>query len=215
MKKLLYIVAVLAFAGCNTINKKNKMTPSRYIVAFKTSQGNNETMQQKGNDDLWLEVFNVTRGIQIYGSQNDRGSIQLHILPASKKSRQELTDQLKAVRDVRSVFIVELSDPIKEPELAEVRKLLAGIELDAGKISNDALALFIEDKLQGEYKYVIQMDRRRIFEVPAAISIIRTEDLPGITREMLKDARKEMMDLPDRPLTKDDFEMVTQEVILE
>jgi hypothetical protein len=215
MKKLLYLIAVMAFAGCNSVNKNNKMTPFRYIVALTTSHGNDETKKQGRNEDLWLEVLNITRGFPLYGLQKQSGSTELHIVPASKKSRQEITEELKAIRDVRSVSVVEVSNPIKEAELAEIRNLLAGIELDASNISNDLLALFLEDKLQGEYTYFMEMHRTRIDEVPVPISIIRTEDLPGVTPEILADARKERMYFPNRRLTKDDFETFTEDFVLE
>lgn len=175
------------------------MTTASYLMSITTSQKNVEVI---------LAILNIAgMGQAFYGENDGTVGTDLWIIPKSKKSTQEVTTQLQAVPAIRSVSVVQLSKPVKETELVEVRELFAGIGWDASSVTDEELSLFINAKLQGQYTYYIDHDQKKKGKEPAKIRIRPAQEHPYFSPDMLKESDYTKDD--DRELTIDDIEIRT------
>jgi hypothetical protein len=175
------------------------MTTASYLMYIATSQKNVEVI---------MAILNIAGMGQAFYGEND-GSVgtDLWIIPKSKKSRQEVITQLQAVPAIRSVSVVQLSKPVKETELVEVRELFAGIGWDVSSVTDEELSLFINAKLQGQYTYYIAHDQKKKGKEPAKIRIKPAQEHPHFSPNMLKESDYTKDD--DRELTIGDLKIRT------
>ncbi len=164
------------------------------------------------NVEVILAILNIAgKGQAFYGENDGTVGTDLWIIPKSKKSRQEVTRQLQAVPAIRSVSVVQLSKPVKETELVEVRELFAGIGWDASSVTDEELSLFINAKLQGQYTYHIDHDQKKKGKEPAKIRIRPAQEHPYFSPDMLKESDYTKDD--DTELTIDDIEIRTVTIV--
>ena len=181
------------------------MTTASYLMSITTSQKNVEVI---------LAILNIAgMGQAFYGEDDGTVGTDLWIIPKSKKSRKEVTTQLQAVPAIRSVSVVQLSKPIKEAELVEVRELFAGIGWDASSVTDEELSLFINAKLQGQYTYYIDHDQKKKGKEPAKIHIRPAQEHPYFSPDMLLESDYTEDNAQDRELTIDDMEIRTVTIV--
>jgi hypothetical protein len=174
-----------------------------YIMSVTTSQAGVE---------VFLAVKNIagTGSIQ-FSKSSEFNRADLWIIPKSKKSREELVAQIKAVPFIRQVSVVTLSKPITNTELFEVRELFNALGLDASDVKDEELSLFLNARLQGKYTYLIDFGHKK-GRAPEKIRIIRAEEHPHFSPEWLTNKGHEE-EILERELTIDDVEI--RSVIIE
>ena len=174
------------------------MRPIGYIISISTSQSNIEDV---------LTVLKIAgQGQMLFGTTTEALSTHLYVIPAGKKSKQELTTQLQAVPAFSKIHVVALSKSLKKTELSEVRKIFAGFNWDSSGVSDDELSLFIVSKLKGQYSYYIDLDYKRIRKGPVKINIKRLEEHPQYSSDWLKKSDRKKKDTQAGRQTHDDIE---------
>lgn len=170
---------------------------------------------QQMNAEIILAILNIAgRGQSVYGFSNGTITTDLWIIPKGNRNRQEVITQLQAVPGIQSVSIVALSNPINEKELLEVRELFTQIGWDARSITDEKLLLYINSKLQGQYRfYIDHAHTEHTKNNPAKINIRPIEEHPAFTPEWLQSTARSNSDLQDRMLTIDDIEV--ESIIIE
>ena len=175
-----------------------------YIMTVATSQTGVE---------VFLAIKNIAgTGYAQYGRSGEFGSVELWIVPKSKKSREELLTQLQAVPFIQQVSVVKLSKPVTITELLEVRGLFNSFGWDTSDVRDEELSLFLNAKLQGKYTYMIDFEHEK-GHAAEKIRIIRAEEHPHFSPEWLAndDYVEEIL---DKELTIDDLEIRSVEVEL-
>jgi hypothetical protein len=181
------------------------MTTVSYLMSVTTSQNDVE---------VTLAILNIAgMGQAFYGERDSTGGTDLWIIPQSKKSSQEVTTQLQAVPAIHSVSVVPVSKPVKETELTEVRELFVGIGWDASSVTDEELSLFINAKLQGQYTYYIDHDKKKKGKEPVKIRIRPSEEHPHFSPDWLKKNDYTEDDVQNRVLTIDDIEIRTVTIV--
>ena len=168
-----------------------------YIMAIATS---------KAGVEVFLAIKNIAgTGRAHFGRTDEFGGVELWIVPKSKKGREELTTQLKALSFIQQVSVVALSKPVTKTELFEVRELLARLGWDASHVSDEELSLFLNAKLQGKYTYLIDFDHEKD-RASNKIRIIQVEEHPHFSPDWLTNDNREE-EISARELTIDDLEI--------
>jgi hypothetical protein len=174
-----------------------------YIMTVATSQ-------------IGMEVFLAIRNIAgtghaQYGRSGEFGSVELWIVPKSKKSREELLTELQDVSFIQQVSVVALSKPVTHSELLEVRDLFNDLGWDTSGVKDEVLSLFLNAKLQGKNTCMIDFGHGKD-RAAEKIRIIRAEEHPHFSPGWLaySDDDEEIL---DRELTMDDLEI--QSVVIE
>lgn len=168
-----------------------------YIMTVSTSQAAVE---------VFLAIRNIAgTGRAQYGRSGDFGNVELWIVPKSKKSKEELIAQLQTVPFIQTVSVVELSKPVTNKELLEVRELFNSLGWDTDNVKDEELLLFINARIQGKYTYLLEVvhDKDRARD---KISVIRAEEHPHFSSEWLANDGYEE-DMLDRELTVDDLKI--------
>jgi hypothetical protein len=168
-----------------------------YIMTVATSQTGVE---------VFLAIKNIAgTGHAQYGRSGEFGSVELWIVPKSKKSREELLTQLQDVSFIQQVSVVALSKPVTHKELLEVRDLFTDLGWDTSGVKDEELSLFLNAKLQGKYTYMIDCGHGN-GRAAEKIRIIRAEEHPHFSPEWLayNDDDEEIL---DRELTIDDLDI--------
>lgn len=178
-----------------------------YIMTVATSQTGVE---------VFLAIKNIAgTGYAQYGRSVEFGSVELWIVPKSKKSREELVTQLQAVPFIQQVSVVTLSKPVTSTELLKVRELFNSLGWNTSTVKDEELTLFLDAKLQGKYTYMIDIEHEK-GHAAEKIRIIRAEEHPHFSREWLvnNDYEEEIL---DTELTIDDLEIrsVVVETVVE
>lgn len=217
LKRMLNILPAFVFVSCTSANQDSNKTMMSYLVSIATPQDTAGDVSFEAKTERGLAILNITHGINMYGSTDETGSTELWVVPAPTKRKDELTEQLLSVKGISSVSVVTLSKPIKSVELNEVRKLYLNLGVDASKVSDDKLAMFIDDVLQQQYAYYMDYDFKKTRTSPVEVSIKRIEEHPHFSPEWLKHRSGKKEALPNWPLTMDDVETFTftDTVILE
>jgi hypothetical protein len=156
--------------------------------------------------EVFLEIRNIAgTGHVQFGRSGDFGGVDLWIVPKSKKNREELLIQLKAVPFIRQVSIVTLSKSITNTELFEVRALFNNLGWDTNDVRDEELFLFLNAKRQGKFTYMIDVDHGK-GHTAEKIRIIRAEEHPHFSPEWLDhdDYTEEIL---DKKLTVNDLEI--------
>jgi hypothetical protein len=179
------------------------MTTASYLMSITTS---------KKDAEVTLAILNTAgRGHAFHGFSNGAVNTDLWIIPRGKSNRQEVITQLQAIPAIRNVSIVTLSRPVQKNELGEVRELFAQLGWDSRNVTDDALLLFINAKLQGQYTYYIDYDHRE--KGPVKIQVKPIEQHPYFSLDWLKATTHNEDEGQDRELTIDDLEI--RSVVLE
>ena len=168
-----------------------------YIMTVATSQTGVE---------VFLAIKNIAgTGYAQYGRSGEFGSVELWIVPKSKKSREELLTQLQAVPFIQQVSVVKLRKPVTITELLEVRGLFNSLGWDTSDVRDEELSLFLNAKLQGKYTYMIDFEHEK-GHAAEKIRIIRAEEHPHFSPKWLAndDYVEEIL---DKELTIDDLEI--------
>jgi hypothetical protein len=173
------------------------MTPASYLMLITAS---------KMDAEVTLAILNTAgRGQAFHGFSNGAVNTGLWIIPKAKGNKQEVITQLQAIAAIKSVSIVTLSKPVDENKLAEVRDLFAQLGWDTSNVTNDALSLFINAKLQGQYKYYIDYEHREKGQVKIQIKLL--EEHPHFSPDWLKATGDKQDGAQDKELTIDDIEI--------
>lgn len=129
------------------------MAPIGYIISVTTSDNSSQPV---------LTILRLADSVQMLGgSSNERAATHLFLLPVTKKSKQELIAELQLIANASNISVVSLSQPIKEEELTEVRKIFAGMSWDTSNISDRELSVFLDDKLQGQCVYYMDAEHKK------------------------------------------------------
>jgi hypothetical protein len=173
------------------------MTTVSYLMSVTTS---------KMDVEVTLAILNTAgMGQAFHSFSNGVAHTALWIIPKGKKSRQEIITQLQAIPAIRNFSIVALSKPVNKNVLAEVRELFAQLGWDASKVTDDALLLFINAKIQGQYTYYIDYEHKG--KVPVEIQIKLIEEHPLFSPDWLQATNHREYEEQDRELTIDDIEI--------
>jgi hypothetical protein len=159
-----------------------------------------------------LAILNIAgKGQAFHGFSNDATNTALWIIPRGRKNSQEVTTQLQKMPGILSVSVVTLSTPVQKNELTEVRSLFSQIGWDSSQVTDKALSVFINAKLQGQYTYYVDYDHRA--KTPIKIQIKPIEEHPHFSPDWLK--TNAYNEDEDRELTMDDLEIrsITLEMI--
>ena len=181
------------------------MKPIGYIISVSTSVSNTQVIP------VVLKI--AGRGQMIFGSTMEDISNHLFVIRDSEKSAQEITTELQAVPGFSKVAVVALSKPVNETEIAEVRKLFAGLDWDTSNVTDDELTLFIDDKLPGQYRYYIDLNHNRNGSGKIVMRIKRLEDHPQFTPDWLISNGGKKEELQSEKQSFDDIE--THEIVFE
>ena len=176
-----------------------------YIMTIATS---------KIDVEVFLAIRNIAgSGRSEYSRSSEFGDEELWIVPKSKKSREELVTQLRAVPFIRQVSVVTLSKPITDTKLSEVRELFNGLGWGTSDIRDEELLLFLNAKLQGKNTYMIDFEHGK-GRTAEKVRIIRAEKHPHFSPEwLINDHVEEVL---DKELTIDDLEtrlVVVQSIV--
>jgi len=168
-----------------------------YIMTVATS---------KTGVEVFLAIRNIAgTGRAEYGRSGDFGNVEMWIVPKSKKSKEELITQLRAVPFIQQVSVVTLSKPVTNNELLEVRELFNSLGWDTSDVKDEKLSLFLNAKLQGKYTYMIDFEHEK-GRTTEKVRIIRADEHPHFSPEwLINDEHEE--EILDRELTIDDLEI--------
>ena len=181
------------------------MTPVGYLISLSVRDFDREAM---------LAVQKITRqGQVLFGLTKEAVSTHLYVIPANKNSAPELTSQLQAVPGFSQVHVVAFSNPIKETELSEVRKIFAGVDINASSVSDDELSLFIDSKLQGQYTYYIHLDHKPNKKGLFDMHIKLLTEHPQYSPDWIKDTVRTKKEKQDTEQPFDDIETHVDVVI--
>jgi hypothetical protein len=170
------------------------MTAVSYLIAIITTQRSLE---------VTLALQHIAgSGQAFHGFSNGTVSTDLWIIPKGKTNRQKVITQLQAIPTIQSISIVALSNPVKEMELTEVRELFAQVGWDTNSVTDEALSLFINAKLQGQYTYYI--DYNPLEKAPIRIQIKPIQEHPHFSPDWLQSAVATEGEEQDREFTEDD-----------
>jgi hypothetical protein len=171
--------------------------PVSYLISVITSQKDVEVI---------LAILNIAgKGHAFHGFSNGDISTDLWIIPKGKKNIQSVITELQTIPAIRSVTIVALSNPVKNSELLEVRKLFADVGWDASSVPDNTLSLFINAKLKGQYTCYIAYNHRE--KLPVKIEIKLIEEHPLFSPDWLKAADYTEDEIQSSDLTIDDIEI--------
>ncbi|RYE54522.1 MAG: hypothetical protein EOP48_12145 [Sphingobacteriales bacterium] len=168
-----------------------------YIMTIATS---------KTGVEVFLTIRNIVgTGRAEYGRNGDFGNVEMWIVPKSKKSKDELVEQLQALPFIQQVSVIKLSKPVTNKELAEVRELFNSLDWNTSDVKDEELTFFLNAKLQGKYTYMLDFEhgKRRTKD---KVRIILAEEHPHFSPEWFTNSDLEE-DILDRELTIDDFEI--------
>jgi hypothetical protein len=165
----------------------------------------------RSNPELFLQVLNLAGRFEaILGFGNDDFNTDLRLIPNPRRNASEIKKALEKTASVRKVSLAALTDPVKETELAEVRKLLLDIGLNPEKVTDDELSLFLNERLKGRYTYHIAWDDPPATTGSVKISIKDVRELPGYSTDMILQAEREQEDLA-KAYTMEDFKVESVE----
>lgn len=139
------------------------------------------------DSELYLAIKNLAgTGRGHYGQSDGFRSIELWIIPKSRKRKEELLEQLQALAPIEQVSLVSLSKPASAAELLQVRELFNNMGLNSRSVKDEDLSLFLQTRLEGKYSYLIYTEQgqdrtREIFR------IIKAEEHPHFSPEWLVD----------------------------
>jgi hypothetical protein len=166
----------------------------------------------EGGVDLLVSILNTAgRGSAFYGAGNDAGSISLWFIYKPRNSPAEIKKQLEANPIVRKVTVVELSRPVTETELTELRAAWLQIGWDTSDITQAELSDYINTQLAGQHSYYIDGGSAPPRRLPVKIRIRRLQDHPGYSPDWPMQSNYDPENLPDRDFTADDFIIETVE----
>jgi hypothetical protein len=169
--------------------------PPSYLIAVITASKQVEVL---------LAVLNIAgKGRAFLGMSDGTVNTDLWIIPKGRRNKEEVLAQLRATPAIDSVAVVALSNPVHNEELGEVRELFSQIGWNSSDIADEALSLFLNDKLRDEYSYYIDFDPRE--RVPRKIRIKRFEDHPDYSPDSLKATPQGEETDPDKQYTIDDI----------
>jgi hypothetical protein len=173
------------------------MLSTSYLIAVNASSNEIEIM---------LTIYNIAgKGTAVCSQSDGTGTATLWMIPKGKKSRQEVLVQLKAVPSIVSLEVVALSNPVKDLELTNARAAMAHIALDASEVTNAELLQFINDKLNGQYNYYIDLTGVRKASHPFKVRIKPLKELPGYSRDMTSVSSNAQEEDPDKVYTIEDI----------
>lgn len=156
--------------------------------------------------EVFLAIRNIAgTGQAQYGKSGDLGNVELWIVPKSKNAKEELVTKLQAVPFIQKVSVVQLSKPVTESELVEVRELFNNLDWDIREIKDGELSSFLNAKLQGKYTYMLDFEHGKGRSADK-VRIIRAEEHPHFSPEWLINNEVEE-EILDRELTIDDLEI--------
>lgn len=178
------------------------MTTTSYLISITTS----------GNDpQVILAILNTAgRGYAFHGFSNGAVNTALWIIPRGKKNSQEVATRLQKIPGILRISVVTLSKPVQKNELVEVRSLFSQVGWDSSQVTDEALSLFINAKLQGQYTYYVDYDHRA--KAPIKIQIKPIENHPHFSPDWLKTTATNEDEDNDRELTMDDIEIRSVEL---
>jgi hypothetical protein len=173
------------------------MTTTGYLMWVTTSKMSVEST---------LAIANIAgRGQAFHSFSIGAGTTGLWIIPRGKKNKQEVITELQAAPSIRSVSVVALTNPVQKNELTEVRELFTQFGWDTTEVTDEALSLFINAKLQRQYTYFI--DHQHIERNPHKIQIKPVEEHPSFSPDWLKATDYNEEQDQGRELTLDDLEI--------
>lgn len=175
------------------------MAPNAYIISVSTSGNNRKVIPT---------VLGIAgRGEPFYVSTNEARSTHLFLIPAVNKSVQYLTTELQEVPGFNNISVVGISQPVQGSEFVQVREALTTADLDASKVSDDQLSLFLAAKLQGAYTYYIDRDHRQNEKGLFNMHIRRLEEHPKFSPGWFKDTGGKKQEIQDRQSAHDVIEV--------
>lgn len=160
------------------------------------------------DSELYLAIKNLAETGRVhYGQSDGFRSIELWIIPKSRKRKEELLEQLQALAPIEQVSLVSLSNPASAAELLQVRELFNNMGLNSRTVNDENLSLFLQTRLEGKYSYLIytEQGQDRTCEI---FRIIKAEEHPLFKPEWLVDDTN-VEELLDRELTIEDLEIRT------
>jgi hypothetical protein len=171
--------------------------PLSYLITVTTVSNHLEVM---------VSLWNIAgRANPIGGFSDGTFSTDLWIISNGRRNGEEVLAQMQAIPAIRGVSVVALSNRLHNEELSGVRELFEQIGWDSSDVTDEALSLFLNAKLRGEYSYYIDFDPRE--RAPRKIRIKRIEDHPGFSPDWLKVTQQSKETDPDKEYTVDDFKI--------
>lgn len=167
--------------------------------------------------EVYLAIRNIAgTGRAQYVRTTDSGSVEVWIVPKSKRSKAELITQLQELPFINQVSVVPLSKPVTNHEVLEVRELFNNLDWDMSNVKDEEMSLFLNAKLDGKSTYMIGLEHPK-GPTSERVRIIRAEDHPHFLPEWLI-IDEEENEILDRELTIDDLEtysVVIQQLVEE
>ena len=173
------------------------MTTHGYLLSITTS---------KTDTGIALAIRNTAgRAQAFHGFSNGGVTTNLWIISEARKSKEEVITLLQVIPAIQNISIVSLSIPVYTNELAEVRELFAHIGWDSSNVTDDALWLFINAKLKGQYNYYIDYDYKE--KGPVKIQVKPIEQHPHFSPDWLKPTMHIDDKYHTREMTMEDIEI--------
>ena len=177
------------------------MASISYLLSVTTSSQDPEVI---------LAILNTAgRGHALGGTGNESFSKTLWVIPKGRKTKEEITTQLKALPAIQQISVVALSQPLAATQLAEIRKLFNDFNWDASDVTDDELSVFIESKIQGKYFYYTDFEHKNSRSEKVKMRIKRLEDHPEFSTDWLKRGNSIPETDLERDLTMEDIEVRT------
>jgi hypothetical protein len=168
--------------------------------------------EARRSKEVLVAIFNIAGAARMQFGYGDTG---LWVLPNSKKSKQEVIEQLQALVDIQSFSVINLSKPVRAEEATKVREVINGFNIDTSRISDDQLCAFLDSIIDGKQTFYVDFVDDPPPKTHAQILIKPVEEHPDFSPEWLEQRSLPEDDETDREYTVDDFEIETFEVGLD
>lgn len=124
------------------------MLPTAYLLLINSSR-------QLTIENTVLIWNTAGWGKALYGSSTDHGSQALWLILKPKNNITTITETLRQIPGFIDCWIVSLSLPVESSQVTSIRDLFEKLHWDAKAVSDDQIATFYTEEIQGTQKNYI------------------------------------------------------------